>query len=190
MASVSRETTRRSEAPLPILIVPGFGNSGPDHWQSLWQSALPGCVRVEQRDWEAPIRAEWVETLDDAIGRQPAAPVLVAHSLGCLAVAHWATAHARPVKGALLVAPPDVEEPYTPEAVRGFAPIPMARLPFATILVASRNDVYTAFARARGFADAWGSRFVDCGDAGHINADAGFGSWPDGERLLAELRAD
>jgi hypothetical protein len=42
---------------------------------------------------------------------------------------------------------------------------------------------------ARELARAWGSRFVLLDHAGHINADTGFGPWPEGESLLAELTA-
>ena len=87
----------------------------------------------------------------------------------------------------LLVAPPDVEHPDFPPVMEGFAPIPRARLPFPSLVVASRNDPFADFERSRALADAWGSRFVDAGHSGHLNADAGFGPWPLGERLLAEL---
>jgi predicted alpha/beta hydrolase family esterase len=120
-------------------------------------------------------------------GRIASPPVLVAHSLGCIAVAHWARTGTRPIQGALLVVPPDVEHPDFPPVVEGFAPIPRERLAFPSIVVASRNDQYGDFERSRGLAAAWGSRFVDAGDSGHLNTDAGFGPWPLGETLLAEL---
>ena len=171
----------------PVLIVPGWGDSGPEHWQSLWEQANRGFRRVVQRDWQYPIRTEWVETLAREIRRAGRPPVVVAHSLGCLAVVHCASAGAPPLQGALLVAPPDVEDPDFPSLIEGFAPIPHARLAFQSIVVASRNDPFTDFERARSLADAWGSRFVDAGNSGHINTDAGFGPWPLGESLLAEL---
>jgi predicted alpha/beta hydrolase family esterase len=171
----------------PVLIIPGWGDSGPQHWQTLWERAHPSFRRVVQRDWEYPVRAEWVETLDRAIAAAPGPPVLVAHSLGCHAVAHWARAATRPVHGALLVVPPDVEHPEFPPVIEGFAPIPRARLPFPTIVVASRNDQFGDFEVSRGLAEAWGSRFVDAGRSGHLNTDAGFGPWSMGETLLAEL---
>jgi predicted alpha/beta hydrolase family esterase len=171
----------------PVLIVPGWGDSGPKHWQSLWEQANPGFRRVVQRDWQYPIRTEWVETLTREIRAAGRPAVVVAHSLGCVAVAHCASAGALPIQGALLVTPPDVEDPDFPPLSEGFAPIPRARLAFPSIVVASRNDPFTDFERARGLADAWGSRFVDAGNSGHLNADAGFGPWPLGETLLAEL---
>jgi predicted alpha/beta hydrolase family esterase len=171
----------------PVLIVPGWGDSGPQHWQTLWERANPGFRRVVQRDWQYPIRAEWVETLTREIRGTAQPAVVVAHSLGCIALAHCASGGALPLKGALLVAPPDVEDPDFPPVIEGFAPVPRARLPFPSVVVASRNDPFAAFERSRSLAEAWGSRFVDAGCGGHLNADAGFGPWPVGEALLAEL---
>lgn len=171
-----------------VLIIPGWNNSGPEHWQTLWERADPERFRrVEQRDWDKPTLADWVQAIDAAVAAEPAPPVLVAHSLGCIAVAHWAAAHRRPVAAALLVAPPDVERAGMPEEVRGFAPVPPRPLPFRSILVASDNDEWVTIDRAAHFARAWGSELVRAGAAGHINTAAGFGPWPDGERLLESL---
>jgi predicted alpha/beta hydrolase family esterase len=171
----------------PVLVVPGWGNSGPRHWQTLWEQANPGWRRVVQRDWQYPIRAEWVETLAREIHETGRPVVVVAHSLGCLALAHCAGTGALPIRGALLVVPPDVEDPDFPPVIEGFAPIPREPLAFPSIVVASRNDPFSDLERSRSLAQAWGSRFVDAGNSGHLNADAGFGPWPLGETLLAEL---
>lgn len=171
----------------PVLIVPGWTGSGPDHWQSIWERSHTRFRRVEQRDWDAPECGEWVRTLDSAVREAAGPPLLVAHSLGCIAVAHWAARFDRPVAGALLVAPADVERPDAPEPIRGFAPVPLRPLPFPSILVASSDDPYLAPERARELARGWGSRLVEIGAAGHVNTAAGFGSWPEGLRLLAEL---
>ena len=173
--------------PSNVLILPGWQNSGPQHWQSLWERAHPEYRRVQQRSWTEPVCDEWVAALDDVIVATPPPVVLVAHSLGCLTVVHHALRHARPVRGALLVAPPDADDPAFPPMVKGFRPIPRHTLPFPSIVVASSDDLYTLPDDARTLARAWGSRFVLLENAGHINADAGFGPWPEGERLLAEL---
>jgi predicted alpha/beta hydrolase family esterase len=172
----------------PVLVVPGWGDSGAGHWQSLWEKANSDFRRVVQRDWFYPVCAEWVETLAREIRAVGRPVVIVAHSLGCLALAHALRAGALPVQGALLVAPPDVEHPDFPPVIEGFTPIPREALPFTSIVVASRNDPFGDFERSRALAAAWGSRFVDAGLAGHINTDAGLGPWPTGEQLLAELR--
>jgi predicted alpha/beta hydrolase family esterase len=174
--------------PPRVLIVPGWGDSGPEHWQSLWEATGDDVRRVQQRDWLYPVCAEWVDTLTRAIAEAGGPVVLAAHSLGCLAIAHCARGRALPIHGALLVAPPDVERPDFPPVVEGFAPIPRERLAFPSVVVASRDDPFGDFERTRALAEAWGSRLVDIGAHGHINAEAGFGPWPLGEQLLAELR--
>ena len=173
----------------PILIIPGFGNSGPGHWQSLWEGSVRNAKRVRMPNWDFPHLADWVEALDAAIREagEIAPPVLVAHALGCITIAHWADRYQRPVHGALLVAPMDVERPDTLETVKDFAPIPMFGLPFHSHVVASNNDPYTSLERAREFADAWDSLFTDLGPRGHINTASGFGEWPRGEAFLQDL---
>jgi uncharacterized protein len=172
----------------PVLIVPGWGDSGPGHWQTLWERANPDFRRVVQRDWLSPVCTEWVEVLRRDVRAVGRPVVLVAHSLGCLAIAHAVRAEALPIHGALLVVPPDVEHPEFPPVSEGFAPIPREPLPFPSIVVASRNDQFAEFERTRALAAAWGARLVDAGKSGHLNTDAGFGPWTSGETLLAELR--
>jgi hypothetical protein len=148
---------------------------------------------VDQRDWETPARADWIATLDAAIRATRSPPILVGHSLGCIAIAHWAAEHghrdASCVLAALLVAPADVEAPTARDAVQGFRPVPLAPFPFSSVVVASRTDPYLSFERAIELAQAWGSSLVDAGDAGHLNTDAGYGPWPAGERILMNLAA-
>jgi predicted alpha/beta hydrolase family esterase len=146
---------------------------------------------VEQRDFDCPTMADWVETLARAVSAAPGPALVVAHSLGCALVAHWAAAGATgPVAGALLVAPADVDaRDRTPPETRCFAPMPLAPLPFAATVVASRDDPFVALERARFFAERWGARFVDVGARGHINATSDLGDWPDGRRHLDELAA-
>lgn len=174
----------------PVLIIPGLGGSGPDHWQSRWQTRLPDARRVEQVHWDRPDRADWIARLDRAIAEAKQPPILVAHSLSCALVACWAEAHARPVNAALLVAPADVDsDTHTAPETHVFRPMPMKRLPFQAIVVASRDDPFVAFDRAIAMARAWGAELVDIGKAGHINTSAGYGEWPEGERLLQRLQA-
>lgn len=165
-----------------ILIVPGLTNSGPDHWQSRWQAKLSTARRVEQDDWEAPRRDAWVLRLTETVASGARRPVvLVAHSLGVVTVVHAASSLPRGiVRGAFLVGPPDVEASAIPGLDLAFAPLPRDPLPFPSVLVASRTDPYCSFERAEDFAYAWGSAFVDAGDAGHLNAASGYGPWPEG----------
>lgn len=173
-----------------ILIVPGLNNSGPRHWQTLWEESLPNCHRVDLGLWDDPHRNTWVNKINLAIQRADRPVVLVAHSLGCLAVAWWAEFE-QPrdgkVIGALLVAPPDVEVRPIDRRLTRFAPFPHGEFPFPSVVVASRNDPYMGFGQARQLARTWGSRFVDAGEVGHINADADLGEWTFGRLLLNQF---
>lgn len=174
-----------------VLTIPGLGNSGPAHWQSVWERQRDDCERVDLGTWNTPHRNTWVNKLNLAIHRAGRPVILVAHSLGCLAAAWWAKleqpAADRPVLGALLVAPPDVDFFPMDERLGKFAPTPGDRLPFPSILVASHNDPYIGFRAAQRLARLWGSRFADAGAVGHINADSDLGDWPFGQLLLSQL---
>jgi predicted alpha/beta hydrolase family esterase len=172
-----------------ILVLPGIGNSGPAHWQSLWQALLPNARRVAQRDWDHPVREAWVDALEAAVRECGDDVVLVAHSLGCLQLAHWAAATSCRIRGALLVAPPDPQGTAFPVEAVGFGPLPLARFAFASIVVASSDDPYGSIDHARRCAQAWGSRLVEIGPAGHVNASSGLGDWPQGRALLEEWMA-
>jgi serine hydrolase len=170
-----------------VLLLPGLYDSGPEHWQSYWERSDPSCLRVRQRDWETPERHEWVETLDQAVSRHGEEVVLAAHSTSCALVAFWAQATGRKVRGALLVGPSDTEAPSYPRGPTGWAPMPLALIPFPTIVVASTDDEYVAADRAAQFATAWGSRLVLIGAAGHLNSASGLGDWRAGRALLETL---
>lgn len=172
-----------------VLVLPGLGGSGPEHWQSRFERQNPSFIRVEQADWDTPERGAWIATLEAAVTAAPAPVVLVAHSLACALVSHWAReGSVERVAAALLVAPSDVEaEEDMPPEVRVFAPMPADPLPFPAVVLASRDDRYCAIARACGFAALWGADFIDVGAHGHINVASGHGPWPEGERLLADL---
>ncbi|MGH6627038.1 MAG: RBBP9/YdeN family alpha/beta hydrolase [Burkholderiaceae bacterium] len=177
--------------PSNVLILPGWENSGPNHWQSLWERRH-GYQRVDQHDWMRPLRGDWIARLEDRVLSCDEPAVLVAHSLGCIQVAAWAE-HSRNthcVKAALLVAPGDVEREDIRAVLPSWSPIPLQELPFTSVLLGSRNDPYCALERARLFAHAWGAQFMDYGDCGHLNADSGLASWPEGHVLLQDLMKD
>lgn len=165
-----------------ILIIPGYENSGPDHWQSRWERQLSTARRIEQRDWDRPTRDEWVKRIVLAVGRATRPVVFVAHSLGVVAVAHAAPRLPKDrVRGAFLVGLPDLEaDGFAPAIDRAFAPIPRDPLPFPSVLVTSRTDPYCAYDKAEDVAYAWGSAIVDAGDSGHLNQESGHGPWPEG----------
>jgi hypothetical protein len=170
------------------LILPGLHNSDPGHWQSRWEAEDETMERVIQDDWETPHCADWVVRLDQALAYARPEILLVAHSAGCALVAHWAVGCQQgQVRGALMVAPSDPEAPSFPVGATGFAPIPLLRLPFPSIVIASSNDPFVTVARAQTFASAWDSEFVMIGEAGHINTASGLGDWPEGLALLRNL---
>ncbi|HZU32227.1 MAG TPA: prephenate dehydrogenase/arogenate dehydrogenase family protein [Candidatus Angelobacter sp.] len=174
-----------------VLVLPGWQNSGPRHWQTLWEQQNPIFLRVQQRDWEFPHREWWLERITAEVRQAPAPIVFAAHSLGCIALVHWckaaAPAELAKIKGALLVAPADVDSKDAPKQLKDFSPVPHDLLPFPSILVTSSNDPHVTLSRARDFARSWGSRFVNIGAAGHINGESGLGDWPEGKRLLRHL---
>lgn len=174
--------------PQNVLVLPGWQNSGPEHWQSRWE-VLHGYRRVLQHDWMQPRRGDWMARLEDEVLAADGPVVLAAHSLGCMLTAAWA-AHSQNtarVRGALLVAPGDPEREELRSQLPSWSPVVRQRLPFRALLIGSRDDPYCAFERARGFATDWGADFVDLGNAGHINADSGLGDWPQGRAWLTEL---
>ncbi|HJV86685.1 MAG TPA: alpha/beta hydrolase [Noviherbaspirillum sp.] len=177
-----------------LLILPGLYNSDAGHWQSRWEALLPNACRVQQRDWNTPQQTDWTATLDAAIHSSDGPVILVAHSLGCALTAWWVKtsrgqAHASKVRGALLVAPPDVERADFPDFVTGFAPMPRSEMPFRTIVAASSDDPWCALPKAQSWAQDWGAQFHDIGPRGHINAESGLGTWEQGRRWLDELQS-
>lgn len=171
-----------------IVIVPGWKNSGPGHWQSLWAQRLPGAVRVAmaEEDWQRPKQAVWLQAIGKTILAQPGPVVVVAHSLCCIATTLLLPEVADRICGALLVAPADPER-------RGplvdFAPVPYQPLPYRSIVVASTNDPFCPVRTAGAYARSWGSEVVRLQNAGHINIESGFGEWPLGLALLQSLTA-
>lgn len=112
--------------PSNVLTLPGWQNSGPTHWQSLWEERF-GYQRVQQHDWMQPLRGDWITRLEDELLSRDEPVVLVAHSLGCILTAAWASVsrNTQRVKAALLVAPGDAERPELQGALHSWRPIPM-----------------------------------------------------------------
>jgi hypothetical protein len=171
-----------------VLLLPGWQNSGPDHWQSRWERTH-GFKRVEQDDWLWPRRGDWMARLEDTLLADERPALLVAHSLGCHLTAAWAghSRHTARVVGALLVAPPDLERADMPPQVQTWAPMQRARLPFAATVVYGSDDPYCAPAQSQALAAGWGAEVLALPGAGHVNADSGLGDWPAGLALLAAL---
>jgi predicted alpha/beta hydrolase family esterase len=174
----------------PVLILPGIGNSGPEHWQTLWEASDPAFVRVQQSDWDNPDCEEWVAALEDAASHAGPKTTLVAHSLGCLVVASWAAQRHSPIHAALLVAVPNPYGSSFPKEAVGFSQTPTQPFAFRSTVVISGDDPYGSPQHSKSLAQAWGSSVVEIGNCGHINACSGLGDWPEGYELLMTLRQD
>lgn len=177
----------------PFLIVPGLNGSGAGHWQQHWLADHDNSELVDQVDWSNPRAGRWLHRLEQSVIANPGA-ILVAHSLGSILVARLATSSVAPlVGGALLVAPADIERTSTLHARNyEFGTLPTGPLPFAALVVASRDDVYMSLAKAQALASAWHAPLFDLGNAGHVNIASGFGRWTAGYALAAQVvaRAD
>lgn len=170
------------------LLLPGWQDSGPGHWQTLWEARF-GDHRVQQADWHWPRRGDWMARLEEEVLAAPGPVCLVAHSLGCHLVAAWAahSCHTGQVLGALLVAPPDTEREDMPPHLHNWRPAVRQRLPFASVAVISSDDPFCSQARGEALAAAWGSRIEHAGERGHLNAQSGLGEWPQARAWLQAL---
>lgn len=172
------------EQPTRLLVVPGLHDSGAAHWQTWLESLNRDALRVKQRDWADPALDRWADRIAATMERDPSARwIVAAHSFGCLALARLAALHAdAPIEAALLVAPVD------PDRLGLGSALPEARLPFSSTLVASRSDPWLSLAKSRQWAQCWQSHHIDLGDAGHINAESGFGPLPMAQRWVMAMR--
>lgn len=172
-----------------IVTLPGIYGSDADHWQSVWEAADPRLSRFQPGSWDLPDLADWIEALNRAVQGAATPPILVAHSLACLLVAHWASRRHSPIAGAFLVSVPDPEGPNFPSDAASFAAVPTDPLPFPSLVVASTDDPYGSLDYMRSRAIAWGSGLVVAGAFGHISSSSGLGDWPQGRDLVAAFQA-
>jgi predicted alpha/beta hydrolase family esterase len=171
-----------------VFTVPGLGNSGEQHWQTLWEKKFPEFIRIHQRSWDQPVCDDWINQIQNTIAPyNPEEVILVGHSLACCTIAYWSMRFNQKIKGALLVAPSDTQADTYPPGTTGFTPMPLQKLPFPSIVVASSNDYYVSLPKAEALASVWGSEFINIGDAGHINAASSLGEWAAGLEFLKRL---
>ena len=175
-----------------IIIIPGYTNSDDDHWQSRWQRQFRTARRVEQEDWHKPVVEDWADNVVAEMEKSTRPIVVVAHSLGCQAFMQAVPKLRREIrdaiKGAFLVAPPDVENPdIRPRHLMTFGPYPRDPLPFPSIVIASTNDSFCHPEIAGDMANAWGSLFIEAGESGHLNSKSGHGPWPEGLLVFGEF---
>jgi len=173
-----------------MLLIPGIGGSSEAHWQSLWHRSDPNAFHwpcLSRDELEEPRLARWVEAIDQALETIGSQAVVAAHSLGCLALAHWAARGPRKLLGALLVSPPDPGGPSFPNAAAEFGPAPVERLDFPSIIVVSADDSYLTIDYARAQARRWGSQLCALHGGSHLGDSAGLGDWPLGRSLIKRL---
>ncbi|TCL71907.1 alpha/beta fold hydrolase [Rhizobium sp. BK251] len=170
-----------------VIIMPGIGGSGDSHWQTFWEKADGRMRRFQPRSWDEPDLADWIDALEREIARCARPPLLVAHSLACLLVTHWAARGTAKIAGAFLVAVPDSSSPSFPAEAAGFAEPPIARFTFPSMIVASSDDPYGSLDHAYRRAGEWGSAVTEIGARGHVNAASGIGDWPEGKALLGDF---
>lgn len=167
------------------VIAPGYLDSDPGHWQSLWAADFgTDATRVVAGSWDEPELEDWVASLGASMS--PGA-VIVAHSLGCLAATTWLERHPGVARGAFLVALPDAQGPIFPRAI-GFSR-PRQRLSDPVLMVGSSDDPYAGMDSTRAAAAAIGAQLVELGAAGHLSTASGRGPWPEGRALLARFVA-
>jgi predicted alpha/beta hydrolase family esterase len=172
------------------VIVPGIWNSDPEHWQSHWQDDRgEDAVRIAPTSWSEPDPDDWSAAIDRAVAAVQGVPVLVAHSLGVLAVTRWLADHDDGrVAGAFLVAPPDPDAPGFPGAARGFT-APTGAVSTPTLLVVSDDDPYCTAERAEEMAATIGAEVRRIGAHGHVNIASGVGEWAAGRALVEDFVA-
>lgn len=172
-----------------VILLPGINNSGPRHWQSVWESCLLGAKRFKPHSWDKPRLKDWELALSTAVQHANDQTILVAHSLSCLLVAHWSqSADTRRIAGALLVAVPDPDAPNFPREAATFKNPPNSPLPFPTLVIASTDDPFSTVAHSTRRATAWNAGLVVAGALGHMNEASNMGYWPEGRALLAAFR--
>lgn len=175
-----------------ILILPGWKDSEPEYWQGIWLKKYPNALKVRQDNWMFPEKSAWVKTINDYIEHYKENNIIfVGHSLACATFVYWSEMYSADtsasIKGTLLVSPSDMDVVDFPKEVNGFPPMPLEPLNCKTIVAASENDPFVSMDRAKYFAHSWKARLINIGPHGHINVEAGFGEWPEGEGILREL---
>ncbi|MBL1098472.1 RBBP9/YdeN family alpha/beta hydrolase [Streptomyces coffeae] len=177
-----------------VVIVPGLRDHVPDHWQTILANKIADARTIAPLTHDRLSCDAQVAALDEVLSDISGPVLLVAHSAGVMTTVHWAQRHRRPVKGALLAAPPDFDTPLpegfpSPDVLRenGWTPTPRTLLPFPSIVAASTNDPLAAFDRLADLARAWGSRLENLGPVGHLNPASGYGEWPRAQEFLREL---
>lgn len=169
------------------IFVPGYGNSVNGHWQERWHKQSPNSYWVEQKDWDHPNRDDWVEAVNKLVQSIEGPILFITHSLGGSTINEWAKKYTANILGAFIVAVPDVHSSHFPPEITGYENLPLATLPFPSLMLSSSNDPYSSLEKAHFFAQNWGSEFINVGNLGHINTASNIGDWPEGKKQLTRF---
>ncbi|MEY4765638.1 MAG: hypothetical protein RI907_2311 [Pseudomonadota bacterium] len=195
---VSLDAAPATGGPVRVLIVPGLNNSGPGHWQTWLQAKYPGAVRVVQTAWHQPELLRWSERIAQTLARQDPETrwVAVAHSFGCLALAHHlGLTHAKLAQGSPN-SPPGAAggiraafmvAPASPDKFGIRHLLPDEPLGLNATLVSSDTDPWMSAQEAAAWARTWGVPCANAGDVGHINVESGHGPWPLARHQVDEM---
>ena len=172
-----------------VLLLHGWGGSNFPHWQSWLASEIAkeyGTVSfLEFSNFDFPDLELWKEELKTTLDSfEP--DIVICHSLANTLWFHIVD-EIKEVKKLYLVAPPsfvcDVEE------IKEFFPlkIPTKTSAKTSILVSSTNDPYMTITEAKELGNSLQIPLKIIENAGHINADSGYGQWP---WILKEIKKD
>jgi len=164
-----------------VLLLHGWGGSDSPHWQSCLAGELAkdyGKVSFLQfSDFDFPKLDVWKEELKAELDDfQP--DIVVCHSLANTLWFHLCNNETIPeVEKLFLVAPPAINTEIN--ELDEFFPVKVPTNLHAknSILVTSTNDPYLTQEEAKELQDTLQIPMKVLEDAGHINADSGFGQW-------------
>ena len=172
-----------------VLLLHGWGGSDFPHWQSYLASEIAkdyGCVSfLKFSDFDFPKLDAWrTELLEEIEIFKPT--IVICHSLANTLWFHLCNEDAlKEVKQLFLVAPPSLKTDI--EELKEFFPLTLPTNIYANkaILVSSTNDPYLTQDEAKQMQESLQIDMKVLVDAGHINADSGFGEW---EWILQEIK--
>lgn len=167
---------------MKVLLLHGWGGSDFPHWQS-W---LAGELARDYRTVSFPLldnphfpsKNRWIRNVKEILNDfNP--DVVICHSLANTLWFHLCLeGEIAPVKRLLLVAPPSLA--CSLETLKTFFPLQAPHTLFAdeALLVVSDNDPYMTMDESKHLQNSLGIEMKILENAGHINADSGYGEWP------------
>lgn len=173
-----------------VLLLHGWGGSDYPHWQSWLAGELAknyGTVSFPLLDQpHFPSKNRWMRQVK-ALLADFRPDTVICHSLATTLWFHLChEGEIAPVETLFLVAPPRLTCEI--ETIKSFFPVtpPGALFADSVQLVTSTTDPYMTPEEAQALQAALGVPMRVLEDAGHINADSGYGEWP---WILEQIKA-